>query len=327
MPAARLEDGVHVKEFWEPWEEVASSWSEVEQLVHDVFDRWADQGRLFAWRGQTNADWALWSSLYRQLTWSSPTRTPPNERALYEAESRILEDIRSWGLHMAEYGRLSTLGQLAVLQHYGTPTRLLDVTFNPWIALWFAVEQKWKDGAPLPDSDTRLFAVDVTNRIINDNPEFRDWEDSMTAPWPSPPPDTALAEVKRAHRKWTSRVWAWRPPHFHPRLAAQNGGFLFSGAPVTGGSTVWPQSTGASAPRWKADDVRQATSLGLRVHKLHHGAGRPASNAAYTIRIQASAAPEIRDRLQRLFGYEHRTIYPDYTGFASYGTQYLKSKP
>jgi len=228
---------------------------------------------------------------------------------------------------MAEYGRLSVLGQLAVLQHYGTPTRLLDVTFNPWIAVWFAVEEKWDNGVPKTQKDVRLFAFDVTGRLINDNLEYRDWEDATTQPWPSPPPDAAPGVQKALHRKWTSRVWAWRPPHFHPRLAAQNGGFLFSGAPTTGGSTVWPKSTEASGPRWGADDVRRAISLGLRVHKLHDGAGRPATNAAYTIRIEAAAVPEIRTRLQRLFGYAHRTIYPDYTGFASYGTQYLNSKP
>ncbi|MBU2601352.1 MAG: FRG domain-containing protein [Actinobacteria bacterium] len=313
-----------VKDFWQPWEEIASDWSKVEEFVHGVFDRWADKGRIFVWRGQTNAEWPLWNSLYRQLAWTS--RTPPTERALYETEVRILRDIRSWGLHMAEYGRLSVLGQLAVLQHYGIPTRLLDVTFNPWIGLWFAVEQKYDNGTPRAETDARFFAFDVTDRLINDNPDYQDWEDAMTQPWPSPPSHAAPAEAKRAYSKWTSRVWAWRPPHFHPRLAAQNGGFLFSGAPVTGGSTVWPRSTTASAARWRADDVRQAISLGLRVHKMHDGAGRPATNAAYTVRIEAAAVPEIRTRLQQLFGYQHRTIYPDYTGFASYGTQYLKSE-
>ena len=316
---------LEVKDFWQPWEEIATDWDDVEALVHGVYDKWAGTHRIFAWRGQTNSDWALWNSLYRQMTWT--TGATPTERALYEAEGRILENVRMWGLHMAEYGRLSILGQLAVLQHYGSPTRLLDVTFNPWIALWFAVEQKWDNGVPRPEVDARLFAFDVTNRLINDNLEYRDWEDAMVQPWPAPPSDQAPVEDKRAHRKWTSRVWAWRPPHFHPRLAAQNGGFLFSGSPVTGGSTVWPKSTEAAAARWKADDVRQAISLGLRLHKPHDGAGRPATNAAYTIRIEAAAIPEIRARLQELFGYEHRTIYPDYTGFASYGTQYLKSRP
>jgi hypothetical protein len=67
---------------------------------------------------------------------------------------------------MGECGRLSVMAQLALLQHYGAPTRLIDVTFNPWIGLWFAVEQKWKDGLPQPDKDVRLIAIDVTRKIV-----------------------------------------------------------------------------------------------------------------------------------------------------------------
>ena len=34
-----------------------------------------------------------------------------------------------------------TIEDLAIMQHYGIPTRLLDVTFNPFVAMFFATEK------------------------------------------------------------------------------------------------------------------------------------------------------------------------------------------
>ena len=63
----------------------------------------------------------------------------------------------------------------------------------------------------------------------------------------------------------------------------------------------------------------------MRVHKLGAEAGGPQADAMYTIRIAAEAVPEIRRQLQRLFGYEPLTLYPDYPGFADFGTPRAKA--
>jgi hypothetical protein len=89
----------------------------------------------------------------------------PEERELYKKEGDILKEVHRWGLHVSnDVGRLSVLNQLAALQHYGAPTRMIDITFNPWIAAWFAVEKKWDSGGNelYKDKDARLFAIDVT---------------------------------------------------------------------------------------------------------------------------------------------------------------------
>lgn len=79
-------------------------------------------------RGQGSVDFSLLPSLYRKPS------TPPKEKDLLkEAIRRCPEEFSGLG---------STFQQLVKLQHYGIPTRLLDLTSNALIALFFAVEKK-----------------------------------------------------------------------------------------------------------------------------------------------------------------------------------------
>lgn len=313
-------------DFWKPFEGRAESYEQVRDLIHGVFDKWSSRGRLFAWRGQVDASWPLHSSLYRRLLWSTNAAKAPDEKTLHKREGDILADVHRWGLHMGARGRLSILAQLAMLQHYGAPTRLIDVTFNPLIGLWFAVEKKWDNGEPkYEDADGRLFAIDVTDRLINENGTYRSWEDELHRPWPKPAAADAPVEDRTSYKEWRTRAFAWRPAHFERRVAAQNGGFILGGVPIA--PPQWPKSTNPQDGKWKIDEVRRATSLALRAHKLDPQAGGVTSNAVYTIRIKAAAKKDIRNWLENLFGYRHSTIYPDYTGFASFGTPDLKSRP
>jgi len=297
-------------------------------MIDKVFKKWSAKKKVFVWRGHVDADWPLHSSLYRRLAWTNPS-TFPKERDLYRREGRVLTDVHRWGLHMSPTGsRLSILSQLAAIQHYGAPTRLIDTTFNPWIGAWFAVEQKWDNGSEVhAKSDARLFAIDVTGRLINENEAYRDWADELHRPWPEPPSMSAANNERREHRLWCTKVFAWRPPHFDSRISAQNGGFIFGGVPTTTGPegpNQWPKVR--SSGFWKIAEVRSATSVSLRPHKLSAQHGGVSQDAVYTFRITANAKAEIRDRLERNFDYKHSTIYPDFTGFASFGAHELKTR-
>ena len=216
---------------------------------------------------------------------------------------------------------MSVLNQLAMLQHYGAPTRLVDVTFNPYIGLWFAVEEKWENGAVTSENvDGRLFAVDVTDRLINEHDDYRAWEDNNERPW----------NREGMIPYWCGTVFAWRPPMFESRIAAQHGGFLFAGVPksaVDGTPSRWPKGPGRASGAWRIDKVRRSTSLPIRMHKVDPKRGGVRGDAAYSIRISAAAKKEIRQRLENLFGYRHSTIYPDFQGFAAFGTPELKTRP
>lgn len=150
------------------------------------------------------------------------------EDDLAKEEENILAELHRWGLHSSSNtGRLSILNQLAMLQHYGSPTRLIDITFNAWVAVWFAVEKKWNNGSPVnEDRDARLFAFDVIDRLINENPQYRKWEDDLSRPW------KLEREDAMDKKEWTTSVFAWKPSNPDARIAAQNGGFLFGGVPA-----------------------------------------------------------------------------------------------
>lgn len=310
--------------FWKPWETEIGSFKEALALIHGVFDDWSSKGHKFAWRGQVDASWPLHSSLYRRLHWTLGKSKLPDEATLQKREKTILTEVHRWGLHIGDHGRLSALAQLAVLQHYGAPTRLIDITFNPLIGLWFAVEEQWDNGVSKTDQgDGRLFAIDVTNRLINEDDARRSWEDDFGRPWPRP-------DEKTACRTWTTQALAWRPAQLDHRIAAQNGGFLLGGVPSSGETNhpvQWPKGPDPKDNKWTINEVRKAVSVPLRVHKIDvKGAGAEPQNPVYTMRIKQSAKAQIRKHLQDLYGYRHATIYPDYTGFAQFGSPGLKNR-
>jgi len=313
-----------IEEFWRPFEVSIDSFDQLVEKINSVMRHAADRDVKFAWRGQIDAGWALHSSLYRRL--SLTKNKAVDEEDLSTTESKILVELHRWGLHSsASTGRLSILNQLAMLQHYGSPTRLIDITFNAWVGAWFAVEQKWSNGKVVgEDSDARLFAFDVTDRLINENDQYRSWEDDLGRPWKHGEGESI------SKKEWTTSVFAWKPANLDARISAQNGGFLFGGVPATNKPDnkkfQFPKTPDFKDGWWKINEGRQACCLAMRPHVFEPKAGKGAnSGALYTFRIKADAKKDIRQRLAKMFGYKHSTIYPDYTGFASFGFPELKN--
>lgn len=79
--------------------------------------------RVLVWRGQSDADFGLSSSLFRAALMAR-TMSELSEQRLFELEAEIISYARASGL-----GRgMNNLELLHALQHYSLPTRLVDVS-------------------------------------------------------------------------------------------------------------------------------------------------------------------------------------------------------
>ncbi len=110
------------------------TWSEFTDLVRSLSGEWA-------YRGQTH-DWPLRTSIERALNnWEVDLVEGP------DVERQIIRDFRRKYRGESENRVNSdTLYCLALMQHYGAPTRLVDWTYSPFVGAKFAIETGAKDG-------------------------------------------------------------------------------------------------------------------------------------------------------------------------------------
>ncbi len=189
------------------------------------------------YRGQTNADYLLTPNCLRVNS--------KNEHLMIEAFTRRFYD---------ELNRChSSMERLMLMQHFLLPTRCLDVTESPLVALYFAcsnmkkfrkviIEEKDKDWGEIvlfqePDSDAekkpeKLKAIESSNISVIANTAFMEevfslWH--LGARWKK---DVDLGHDEKYIdlRSIVRRSYIVRVPQNNPRIKNQQGAFIMSNA-------------------------------------------------------------------------------------------------
>lgn len=161
--------------------ETISSFSEYAHFISVECD---EDDLLF--RGQ-GADWPLVPKMGRLRLYAG--------KAMPQVESKMLDDFKRKAIPHLTRLPDNDWDWLALAQHHGMATRLLDWTLNPFAALWFALEQPASDGKPgvvwiLPPGK---------DDFVNESP--------ATSPFV------------------IDRTWVFQPKHITPRIVTQAGWF------------------------------------------------------------------------------------------------------
>ncbi len=177
-----------------------------------AFNRYIDGRDGWAFRGQSDATWPLLSSLSRRLRESGADRGTWAERE--ERAIRIFR--RKAHIYLPDRSVLQdALRCLAMMQHHGAPTRLLDFTKSPFVAAFFALEHAMGDCA--------VYALD-TPRLWSAAPRF---DPRLTR-------DAIDPQMPGNFERWFSPgayplVWLGEPSEMDRRLVAQSGLLVMPG--------------------------------------------------------------------------------------------------
>ena len=252
--------------------EQVSEWSQFIALT-DAQDGWA-------FRGETSANWPLASSLSRRLQAYSPQRELwplREERALrvFRRKAHIYADD-SAALN-------DTLRCLALMQHHGASTRLLDFTKSPYVAAFFALEEAVGDAA--------VYALN-TPALWSAAPHF----DGTLTRERIDPRVPGNYERYFLHNRLPV-LWFGEPTEMDRRLVAQSGLFVMPG--------VLDRSIGSILDGYPATDgepliVKYVLPIAMRALAM---------NALYRMNVTyASLFPDI-EGLARATAYELEVIW------------------
>ena len=135
---------------------------------------------IYAYRGQARAEWPLRSAATRRLieslgddAWNNPHFS--NIYIDYHRDT-LVEAARTRGFGVETGHRVTDLQLLAKLQHFNAATGLLDFTWSPLTALWFACSES--------DFDGKLFVLNANDTIqvakVPNDPELQTIEAVFT---------------------------------------------------------------------------------------------------------------------------------------------------
>jgi hypothetical protein len=112
-------------------------WSELKDWLEDTrWERKLNGKPQFAFRGQADASWFLESSLARHFN-----SKPISQHQWRTRELKMYQMFREFLIELCPGAYEGWLDRdiMALMQHYGVPTRFIDFSYSPNVAAWFAL--------------------------------------------------------------------------------------------------------------------------------------------------------------------------------------------
>lgn len=197
------------------WETVSISGT------NELIDHLLSYESHWLFRGHSSEKWALESTLERMLRptgWNPELAQASEEYSLFEFKARAHHYIAQEGVPT------SKLGLLSLMQHHGVPTRLLDFTESPFVALFFAfdgVQPSSEDACAIWAIDYRALTKKSIEVIHNIDESFRlNYKDVQMQQ------DDVFELIDQNSY---DVLWTTEPGKFNLRLERQRGSFLISG--------------------------------------------------------------------------------------------------
>jgi hypothetical protein len=223
--------------------------TEIELQSWDEFDELVRERRYRRWiyRGHTDSSYPLESSIFRAFR--ETAELTKESRGKSKVISRISHERVSLNKFMATAKQYDVslptdqdpLEWLAVMQHYGAPTRLLDFTFSAYVAAYFALEKG--------TSDCAIYCLR--------HEVFREYDESN------------FKKIDSIYRqildKENNIIYVYEPRSTTPRLLAQQGLFL-----VSGSLSISHEKIIEKYNLKEKDAVKIIIKKGLRDEGIHH---------------------------------------------------------
>ena len=193
---------------------VRVSWNGLQQISRDL----ARDASTWVFRGQKDSCWGLASSLERagDLHGIAPATRAATEAMMIREFSRRLH-------HYAGYDTTAKDELLALMQHHGAPTRLVDFTYSPYIAAYFAFER----AQSRPRESVAVWAVntDILAKRI-----YRSWQEGpVYLEYQRTRNPESFAKLYMSESEPTNLVLSLSPTRLNERQSVQRGAFLCQG--------------------------------------------------------------------------------------------------